>query len=54
MDKEIMLDKLLDIGLEAINEVIKLADEAGVDRDELFFSFVSCLMNMAKTSFCQF
>ena len=37
MDKEIMLDKLNNIGLEATKEVIRLADEAGEDRDKLFF-----------------
>ena len=55
MDKEIMLDKLSYIGLEATKEVIRLADEAGVDRDELFFSFASSLMNTAmKCSFAKF
>ena len=55
MDKEIMLDKLSNIGLAATEEIIRLADEAGVDRDELFFSFASSLMNMAnKYSFAKF
>lgn len=55
MDKEMMLDKLSDIGLEAIKEVIRLADEAGADRDELFFNFASTLMSMAiKCSFANF
>ena len=38
MDEEIMLDKFSNIGLAATKEIIRLADEAGVDRDELFFS----------------
>lgn len=55
MDKEMMLDKLSNIGLEATKEVIRLADEAGVDRDELFFKFASSLMSMAlKCSFANF
>lgn len=55
MDKEMMLDKLSDIGLEATKEVIKLADEAGVDRDELFFSFAETQFKMAMTcSFAKF
>lgn len=55
MDKEIMLDKLSDIGLEATKQVIRLADEAGVDRDELFFGFASRLFDMAMTcSFAKF
>lgn len=55
MDKEMMLDKLSDIGLEATKEVIRLADEAGKDRDELFFNFASTLMRMAlKCSFAEF
>ena len=37
MDKKIMLDKLNNIGLAATKEVIRLADEAGVDRNRLFF-----------------
>ena len=46
MDREIMLDKLNNIGL---------ADEAGVDRDELIFNFASSLMIMAnKCSFAKF
>ena len=47
MDKEIMLDKLSNIGLAATKEVIRLADEAGADRDELIFNFASNLFNMA-------
>lgn len=47
MDKEMMLDKLSDIGLEATKEVIRLADEAGVDRDKLFFNFAETLFKMA-------
>lgn len=55
MDKEMMLDKLSDIGLEATKEVIRLADEAEVDRDELFFNFASNLLNMAiNCSFAKF
>lgn len=55
MDKEIMLNKLSNIGLEATKEVIRLADEAGVGRDELFFNFASSLMIMAlKCSFANF
>ena len=55
MDNEMMLDKLNNIGLAATKEVIRLADEAGVDRDELFFSFASSLMIMAnKCSFAKF
>lgn len=47
MDNEIISDKISDIGLEATKEVIKLADEAGVDRDKLFFSFAKTLFEMA-------
>ena len=55
MDREIMLDKLNNIGLAATNEVIRLADEAGVDRNRLFFDFASSLMIMAnKYSFAKF
>ena len=55
MDREIMLDKLNNIGLAATNEVIRLADEAGADRDRLFFDFASSLMIMAnKYSFAKF
>lgn len=54
MDKEMMLDKLSDIGLEATKEVIRLADEAGVDRDKLILSFASTLFDMAaKCSFAE-
>lgn len=55
MDKEMMLDKLSDIGLEATKEVIRLADEAGEDRDKLIFNFASTLMSIAiKCSFANF
>lgn len=55
MDKEIMLDKLSDIGLEATKEVIKLADKAGVDRDKLFLNFAIRLFDTAMTcSFAKF
>lgn len=55
MDKEMMLDKLSDIGLEATKEVIRLADEAGEDRDKLFFSFATTLFKMAlNCSFAKF
>lgn len=55
MDNEMMLDKLSDIGLEATKEVIRLADEAEVDRGKLFFNFASSLMSMAlKCSFAKF
>ena len=55
MDKEIMLDKLSDIGLEATKEVIRLADEAGVDRDKLFLNFAISIFDMAMTcSFANF
>ena len=55
MDNEIMLDKLSYIEIEATKEVIRLADEAGVDRDRLFFNFASSLMIMAnKYSFAKF
>lgn len=55
MDKEIMLDKLSNIGLEATKEVIRLADEAGVDRDELVFNFACNLLNMAANcTFAEF
>lgn len=55
MDKEMMLDKLSDIGLEATKKVIRLADEAGVDRDELIFNFACNLLNMAANcTFAEF
>ena len=41
MDREIMLDKLNNIGLAATKEVIRLGGCAGVDRDELIFNFAS-------------
>ena len=55
MDNKIMLYKLRYIRLEATKEVIRLADEAGVDRDRLFFDFASSLFNMAmEYSFAKF
>lgn len=55
MDNEIISDKLSDIGLNATKEVIRLADEAGVDRDKLFFSFAESLFKMALgCSFAKF
>ena len=55
MDREIMLDKLNNIGLAATKEVIRLGGCAGVDRDELIFNFASSLMIMTnKYSFAKF
>lgn len=55
MDKEIMLDKLVDIEEEATYKVIRLADEAGIDRDKLFSSFANALFKIAeKFSFAEF
>lgn len=55
MDNEIISDKLSDIGLEATKEVIRLADEAGVDRDKLVFSFAETLFKMAlNCTFAEF
>ena len=55
MNNEIILDKLSDIGLEATKEVVRLADEAGVDRDKLFLNFAIRLFDMAMTcSFANF
>ena len=35
MDKEIISDRLADIGVKTIEEVLKIADETGEDRDKL-------------------
>lgn len=45
MDNEIISDKISDIGLKATKEVIRLADEAGEDRDRPLFIFASGLFN---------
>lgn len=55
MDNNEVVSKLVDIEEEAIYKVVRLADEAGVDRDELFLNFASSLMSMAlKCSFANF
>lgn len=55
MDNEIISDKLSDIGQNATMEVLRLADEAGVDRDELVFSFANTLFKMAlNCTFAEF
>ena len=55
MNNEIMMNKLVDIEEEAMYKVIRLADEAGVDRDKLISTFAYALFKMAeKFSFAEF
>ena len=46
MDKEIILDRLADIGVNTIEQVLKLADETGEDRDKLARAFVEVMHDM--------
>ena len=43
MDKEIIADRLADIGVKTIEEVLKIADETGEDRDKLARVFVEVM-----------
>ena len=43
MDKEIISDRLADIGVKTIEQVLKLADETGEDRDTLARVFVEVM-----------
>ena len=46
MDKEIISDRLADIGVNTIEQVLKLADETGEDRDKLARAFVEVMHDM--------
>ena len=50
MDKEIIADRLADIGVKATEEVLKLADETGEDRDKLARAFVKVMHDMVCSS----
>ena len=43
MDKEIISDRLADIGVKTIEQVLKLADETGEDRNMLARVFVKVM-----------
>ena len=43
MDKEIISDRLVDIGVKTIEQVLKLADETGEDRNMLARVFVKVM-----------
>ena len=43
MDKEIISDRLADIGVKTIEQVLKLADETGEDRNTLARVFVKVM-----------
>ena len=43
MDKEIISDRLADIGVNTIEQVLKLADETGEDRNTLARIFVQVM-----------
>ena len=46
MDKEIISDRLADIGVKETEEVLKIADETGEDRDKLARVFVEAMHDM--------
>ena len=50
MDKEIIADRLADIGVKTIEEVLKIADEIGEDRDKLVRAFADMMRTMAHES----
>ena len=50
MDKEIISDRLADIGVKTIEQVLKLADETGEDRDKLVRIFVEVMHDMVCSS----
>ena len=55
MDKEIISDRLADIGVKATEEVLKLADETGEDRDKLARVFVEVMHDMVcSNTFSEF
>lgn len=55
MDNNEVVSKLVDIEEEAIYKVVRLADEAGVDRDTLIFGFARALNKVSETfSFAEF
>lgn len=45
MDKKIIVDRLANIGVKATEEVLKIADETGEDRDKLARVFVEVMRN---------
>lgn len=50
MDKEIISDRLADIGVKTIEQVLKLADETGEDRDTLARVFVKVMHDKVCSS----
>ena len=50
MDKEIISDRLADIGVKTIEQVLKLADETGEDRDKLARVFVEVMHDIVCSS----
>ena len=50
MDEEIIEERLADIGVKTLEDVLKLADETGVDRDKLVRAFADVMHEMAHAN----
>ena len=50
MDEEIIKERLADIGVKTLEDVLKLADETGEDRDKLVRAFADVMHEMAHAN----